>query len=61
MRTGSVAVLITAALFVATAYGATIHVDWAGGAEVGSLGQGCADCDTPVASTTWGAIKALYR
>jgi hypothetical protein len=31
------------------------------GVDVGSLGQGCADCDTPVSTTTWGVIKALYR
>jgi hypothetical protein len=29
--------------------------------QVGAHGQGCADCDTPVETTSWGAIKALYR
>jgi hypothetical protein len=43
----------------ANSWGLLTNNTW--GFDVGSLGQGCADCDTPVASTTWGAIKALYR
>lgn len=31
------------------------------GTQVGALGQGCADCDSPVEATSWGAIKAMYR
>ena len=28
---------------------------------IGARGEGCGNCDTPVAPTTWGAVKALYR
>lgn len=30
-------------------------------ALIGARGQGCADCTAPVGTTTWGAVKALYR
>lgn len=29
--------------------------------EIGAYGSGCPPCDTPVAPSTWGVIKALYR
>ena len=32
-----------------------------GMALIGARGEGCADCEAPVAQTTWGAVKALYR
>lgn len=32
-----------------------------GPALIGARGQGCAACTSPVAPTTWGAVKALYR
>jgi hypothetical protein len=31
------------------------------GLSVGHLGQGCSECDSAVAPTTWSAIKALYH
>ncbi len=31
------------------------------GELVGARGEGCGECDTPVGSTSWGAIKAMYR
>jgi len=31
------------------------------GLQIGSRAQGCADCDSPVESSSWGAIKALFR
>jgi hypothetical protein len=35
-----------------------VHNAW--GLSVGHLGQGCSDCASPVAATSWGAIKALF-
>ena len=29
--------------------------------RVGARGEGCANCDTPVEHSSWGAIKAMYR
>ena len=31
------------------------------GVTIGAHGEGCPSCNTPVESTSWGAIKALYR
>jgi hypothetical protein len=31
------------------------------GVLIGAVGQGCSDCDSPVAPSSWGRIKALYR
>jgi predicted outer membrane repeat protein len=31
------------------------------GLHIGSKAQGCADCDSPVEASSWGAIKALFR
>lgn len=31
------------------------------GALIGAFGAACADCVSPVARTSWGAIKSLYR
>jgi len=31
------------------------------GVQVGRYGQGCPPCDSPVADSTWGRIKSLYR
>jgi hypothetical protein len=28
---------------------------------IGAYGEGCPPCDSPVESTSWGAIKAMYR
>ena len=33
--------------------------DW--GVQIGALGWGCDDCDTPVERTSWGSIKAMFR
>jgi hypothetical protein len=35
-----------------------VHNAW--GLSVGHLGQGCSDCASPVAATSWGAIKELF-
>ncbi len=31
------------------------------GLQIGSKAQGCADCNSPVEASSWGAIKALFR
>jgi len=31
------------------------------GQPVGAFGSGCSDCDSPVETSTWGSIKAMYR
>jgi len=31
------------------------------GEAVGALGEGCAECSSPVARTSWGRLKSLYR
>ncbi len=33
--------------------------DW--GAQVGTLGAGCGECNSPVDRSSWGRVKALYR